>query len=41
VHGFLRIAALNETALRLDYVSSDDGSVVDSVAIVQDLAQPW
>jgi len=40
-HGYLRFEALNATALRFDYVASVNGSVIDSVLIVQDLAGAW
>ena len=41
MHGYLRFTALNASALRYDYVSSADGSVVDRMLILQDLQQPW
>ena len=41
VHGYARFEAVNATALRFEYVASEDRSVVDRVLIVQDLAQPW
>jgi hypothetical protein len=37
-HGYLRFTALNATALRYDYVASVNGSVIDSMVILQDLA---
>ena len=42
-HGYLRFTALNATALRFDYVDtdSDDGALIDSAVIIQDLAQAW
>ena len=42
-HGYLRFTALNASALRFDYVDSDsdDGAIIDSAVIIQDLAQAW
>jgi hypothetical protein len=40
-HGYLRFEALNTTALRFDYIASVNGSVIDSVLILQDLSGAW
>jgi hypothetical protein len=40
-HGYLRFVALNASALRYDYVASINGSVIDSVLILQDLTAEW
>ncbi len=37
-HGYLRFTALNSTALRYDYVASINGTVIDSMLILQDLS---
>jgi hypothetical protein len=36
-HGYLRLTALNSTALRYDYVASNNGTIIDSNLIIQDL----
>jgi hypothetical protein len=52
-HGFLRVAALNDTALQLEYVASDvgpnitatgglgAGRILQTIVILQNLSQPW
>jgi len=40
-HGYLRLVALNATALRYDYVASGNGTVIDSMLLLQDIEQPW
>lgn len=37
-HGYARFTALNASALAFEYVNTTDGSIVDRVLILQDLA---
>lgn len=40
-HGFLRLEAVNATALYFEYVATVNNTVLDRRLIVQDLDQPW
>jgi hypothetical protein len=40
-HGYLRLTALNASALYYEYVASINGSVIDRVLLLQDIEQPW